>query len=868
MRVVSEAMTKAAEVMNNPADLINVAIEELVRQRIELPAFSTLDRHSRRIRTLVNSRIFETVLKRLSELELKQLDTLLEISPNLQKKSLFFAIKQLPKRSTLGHLQDLLDHIIKLSETVDSDRYLLDIPYAKIKHFAAEAKALDAAELKKFSPKRYVLILCLIHRARIKARDDLAEMFIKRINHIHQRGKDELEHLRIRFRQKTEHLVATLADVIEVLETQPEDEAAGRDIRTLLSKGGGTLALQDDCTAINAFSGDNYFPLLWRFYRSHRSTLFRMLRLQTMTSTTEDQSLMQALAVMLKHENRKNLLIDDEVDFSFTNERWKRIVLVKTDDGERINRQHFEVCVFSALAAEIKSGDVAIWGSEAYADYREQLLSWEECEPLGEDYCQQLGFANNAQAFVNNLREVLTQKAAEVDAGFLNNKALGLNESGVPILKRSEPRESKASARALEAALLQRMEERNVIDVLCNVAHWTGWNRHFGPLSGSDPKIENPKERYILTAFTYGCNLGPAQASRHLRGSVTPHMLSFINRRHFNTHKLNAAIKDIINHYHTFELPKLWGTGKSVAADGTKLDIYVQNLLAEYHIRYGGYGGIAYHHIADTYVALFSHFIPCGVWEAIYIIEGLLKNSSDIQPDTVHADTQGQSTPVFALSYLLGIKLMPRIRNWHDLVFFRSSKDISYKHIDILFKDVIDWELIETHWKDLLRVVLSIKAGKVSSSTLLRKLSNYSRKNRLYQAFRELGRVVRTFFLLDYISDMELREQITATTNKVEAYNGFSKWLFFGGDGVIADNDPEEQEKVIKYNDLVANAVIFQNVVDQTRILRMLKEEGFPINREDVTTLSPYVTSHIKRFGDYIIDSNAIPEPIDPTLPI
>jgi TnpA family transposase len=87
-------------------------------------------------------------------------------------------------------------------------------------------------------------------------------------------------------------------------------------------------------------------------------------------------------------------------------------------------------------------------------------------------------------------------------------------------------------------------------------------------------------------------------------------------------------------------------------------------------------------------------------------------------------------------------------------------------------------------------------------------MSNYSRKNRLYQAFRELGRVVRTTFLLDYISDMELREQITATTNKVEAYNGFSKWLFFGGDGVIADNDPEEQEKVIKYNDLVANAVM------------------------------------------------------------
>jgi len=289
--------------------------------------------------------------------------------------------------------------------------------------------------------------------------------------------------------------------------------------------------------------------------------------------------------------------------------------------------------------------------------------------------------------------------------------------------------------------------------------------------------------------------------------------------------------------------------------------MYDQNLMAEYHIRYGGYGGIAYHHVSDTYVALFSHFIPCGVWEAIYIIDGLLKNKSDIQPDTIHADTQGQSAPVFALSYLLGIKLMPRIRNWQDLKFFRPAPDARYEHIDSLFKDTIDWSLIEVHWKDLLRVVLSISAGKISSVTLLRKLGNDSRKIRLYQAFRELGRVVRTIFLLRYISDLDLREKITASTNKVEAYNGFAKWNFFGGEGVISDNDPEEQEKMVKYNDLVTNAIIFSNAVDLTRILRDLVNEGMKPRRQDVATMSPYMTGHIKRFGDYLIDAEAVPDP-------
>ena len=70
--------------------------------------------------------------------------------------------------------------------------------------------------------------------------------------------------------------------------------------------------------------------------------------------------------------------------------------------------------------------------------------------------------------------------------------------------------------------------------------------------------------------------------------------------------------------------------------------------------------------------------------------------------------------PVHALSFLLGIKLMPRIRNWKDLTFFRPSKDAKYRHIDGLFSDTVDWQLIEDHWPDLLQVALSIKAGTIS----------------------------------------------------------------------------------------------------------------------------------------------------------
>ncbi|WP_422674066.1 Tn3 family transposase [Bailinhaonella thermotolerans] len=74
--------------------------------------------------------------------------------------------------------------------------------------------------------------------------------------------------------------------------------------------------------------------------------------------------------------------------------------------------------------------------------------------------------------------------------------------------------------------------------------------------------------------------------------------------------------------------------------------------------------------------------------------------------------------------------------------------------------------LIETHWTDLLRTAISIRENRLSSVTLLRRLGNHPRRNRLYRAFRELGRAVRTITLLRYLSDPDLLEQITQVTNR------------------------------------------------------------------------------------------------------
>ena len=108
-----------------------------------------------------------------------------------------------------------------------------------------------------------------------------------------------------------------------------------------------------------------------------------------------------------------------------------------------------------------------------------------------------------------------------------------------------------------------------------------------------------------------------------------------------------------------------------------------------------------------------------------------------------------------------------------------------------------------------------------------------------------------------------MRQVIQAATNKSEAFNKFVQWVGFGGQGVIAENVRDEQRKFIKYNHLVANLLSFHTLVTMTRALQRLLQEGGTVNMDALSTLSPYRTEHINRFGNYVIDFNRMPEPLE-----
>ena len=860
--LVARTTLEHAEIMSDPADLINRAVETLQAASIDLPAFSTLDRLVNRLRAEVHARIYNRVVARVTAEHAAVMDSLL-IKPANSTTTGFNRLKQTPGPASPTTIRLWIERLDWLVGLLDPDPMLEGVAHTKLRQFAAEAAALDVGDMRDISQagKQHTLLLALLRQARMRCRDELVEMMLRRVRKTQAAAKERLEALHEQHRGVEEALIAILGQVLQTAQAQKADDAFGGQVRKLLSERGGVEALVEQCESVSAWHSDNDLPLLWPIHARHRGLLFQLIDLLDIRSATQDRSLLDAVAVVCKQRHTRRDELSEKVDLGFASQRWQSFVAKRRSQPAALDRRALEVCVFVYLADALQAGDLYVVGAEEFADYRAQLLPWSE--PRLAAYCTALGIPARGVDFAAALKAELTTLAAEVDAGFPANSELTLDEDGTPHLKQLATSVQPKGLLEFEQEIRARMPERHLLDILKNAEHWSGYTRHFGPPSGADPKLANAIQRYLFTVFGYGCNLGPNQTARHAPEIATAQALRRINAQHINADKLEAAMVDVINQYVRFPLPRHWGTGRTAIADGTHVKLRENNLMGSRHIRYGGYGGIAYHHIADTYIALFTSFISCGVWEAVHILDALMKNRSKIQPDTLHADTQGQSEPVFGLCRLLGIKLMPRMRGISDAVFYRPSKSTRYRHIDALFGDEIDWDLIATHARDMIQVVLSIQAGRVMPSMLLRKLGTYSRKSLLYRAFRELGRVERTLFLLRFISNTEVRRVIRAETTKIEAYNDFLDWVCFGGP-VVKSGDPVEQEKQLKYASLVANAVMLSNVADLTEVLSDMAKDGHTVTPALVACTSPHIREHIRRFGRFALDMAELPNPLNP----
>ena len=159
--------------------------------------------------------------------------------------------------------------------------------------------------------------------------------------------------------------------------------------------------------------------------------------------------------------------------------------------------------------------------------------------------------------------------------------------------------------------------------------------------------------------------------------------------------------------------------------------------------------------------------------------------------------------------------------------------------------------LIVANWPDVLRSAATMVAGAVPPSQLLRKFASYPRQHDLAAALREIGRVERTLFIIDWVLDPDMRRRAHIGLNKGESHHALKNALRIGRQGEIRDRSSEGQHYRMAGLNLLAAIVIYWNTVRLDEAVRQRKRAGLSAETELLAHISPLGWAHILLTGEY-----------------
>ena len=479
----------------------------------------------------------------------------------------------------------------------------------------------------------------------------------------------------------------------------------------------------------------------------------------------------------------------------------------------------------------------------------------EEFDSLREKGCLPLPVNSDGENYLSKKLNLLEERLNTVNSLAEANQLPDavINESGLKIspLVSSVPEDAEVLMQKA-CALLPHVK---ITELLTEVDNWTCFSQHFTHLKTG--KTAEDTTLLLTVILSDAINLGLTKMAESCPGA-TYSKLAWLQAWNVRDETYSAALAEIVNAQFQLPFAEYWGDGTTSSSDGQRFKTGGRaEAGGNVNPKYGSDPGVQFYtHISDQYAPFHTKVINVGVRDATYVLDGLLYHESDLQIEEHYTDTAGFTDHVFALMHLLGFRFAPRIRDLSDKRIVVPGKKSDYPSLASLVGGTVNQKMILSHWNEILRLAASIKQGTVTASLMLRKLGSYPRQNGLAVALRELGKIERTLFMLNWIQDVELRRRVNAGLNKGEARNALARAIFFNRLGEMRDRSFENQRYRASGLNLVTAAIILWNTVYLERAINALKAKDHNFDSSLIQHLSPLGWEHINLTGDYVWNSS------------
>ncbi|NEQ64813.1 MAG: Tn3 family transposase, partial [Symploca sp. SIO2D2] len=337
---------------------------------------------------------------------------------------------------------------------------------------------------------------------------------------------------------------------------------------------------------------------------------------------------------------------------------WKEILLEKDPDGkERINRINYEISVLQTLRERLCCKEIWVVGANRYRNPDEDLPT--DFEEHRQIYYQALTLPENVETFIGDLQQKMASGLEKLDKGMHKNNEvtiIGQNQ-GLIRLRPFEPAPEPVNLKQLKSEINNLWHQTSLLDILKETDLRVGFTRNFKSL-GTREIIDKEilQKRLLLCLYGLGTNTGLKRINTGINGENYQDLL-YVRRRYIHKEQLRSAIAEVINAIFEIRSPSIWGEGTTTCASDSKhFGAWSQNLMTQYHLRYGGRGVMIYWHVEKKSTCIYSQLKTCSSSEVAAMIEGVLRHCTSMEVEKNYVDSHGQSEVAFAFTHLLGFQ--------------------------------------------------------------------------------------------------------------------------------------------------------------------------------------------------------------------
>jgi TnpA family transposase len=747
--------------------------------------------------------------------------------------TVFEWLKAPSSKHSPSSLNELLNKIEHLKSLGAHTWRFKGISTACLRAYALQCAGRPAFLLKRLAKETQTLeVACFLRATLLNLTDAALYMSGRRISDLYRQASSRVIATEVRNARELRERERAICDIVHDADQTAEQKIEA--LKQLIPKAKSTYAMTHAAAVRRALAADSV----------RVSNLFGGMQTLELQGVSDHAAFRQIEALRtLEASSATQLPIG--FDSSIADRAWQPLL---NDDDRVLALGALRAATLTSVRKGLRAGRLWIDHSWDYRNREALLIPTLEWKAKRSHLVSALQLTLDPNKFLQRL-------TAHLDTGLqalseaMHAGHVEIDEKGRIRMQALAPRDIEPGVTRTREAMFAIIGRKQFSDMIVEIDAQVGFSE---TLLGH--RAKSPKELIACygALLAHGTENDAKGVSAMMPGIEPAHISTAM--RDLETYgRLRRANAGVVAFQRRHAIAALWGNGERASADMMALDASRHLFNARTDPRRRTFAVGLYTHVLDAYGVIYDQPVVLNERQAAAAVEGIeqfnMNNEDAVRVSLLAVDTHGYTYPAMTIAKLLGFDLCPRLSDLSERRLFVPRGTALPENLASITASAMSIDVIVAGWDELLRLVASIRSGRLTAKQALERLGSAAHGGNVHRAAKALGQILRTLFLCDYFSNDAFRREITTLLNRGESVHQLQRAIYLGKVAHDRGRRATEMRTISGSHALLTNIVIAWNTMQMQAVVDGWTHDKRKVDDNWLRRMGPVHFGHVNFRG-------------------